>query len=616
MSTPRVAGAGTGPTAVDEHVGEVAPDAPAHPAGEAPYPEDGAGDATRAAIPAARRWFVAALLVSFAVRVALALPDGGPILSNDGLGYLANARWIAGVGDPSLVGSHFYSPGYSVVLAALYRLGLEPAGLVSAIQVLNALFATLIALPLGAVVARARPQLGGGAQWVGLVVSCLPALVLQPAFVWPETVLPLLFATWVLLLFRLRDRAVGSAVLLAVLAVAMAATHTRTLGVAAATGVVVVADVVVRRRGGRAVGEALGAVAVLGAGLALERWFSARMVDAIWQGTAPTNAERTGSILDRLRPEAWADVGAGALGQLWYVGASTAGLALLGLVLLARWSVPAGHRPRRSGAGEALPWAGALVAIAALTAAGVLFTAGPRVDHAVYGRYNELWVPAVVALALAWLLTASGRDRLPAVALVPPAIVGIGALLVAVLPAGRMEGGVMPLNILGVIGVERLLSGETGAHLDRISVVPVSLVAAALAVGVGLLAARRSALLVGVAVLFAGTAVLTHVTLLSAFRSEWLGHLTLIVSEIEGDPRSGEETVDYDVASLAPSTRNALQFWLGDDGIRFVPSAGEATAHFVVSQDAEALEPCYERVATQVFGGQELWRSDGSCDGG
>src|SRR5690606_37347726 len=65
-------------------------------------------------------WFALAIAMTFAIRLKLATTVGGPILTDDGAGYLGNARWLAGVSTPDFTYSNAYGLGYPVLLAPFY----------------------------------------------------------------------------------------------------------------------------------------------------------------------------------------------------------------------------------------------------------------------------------------------------------------------------------------------------------------------------------------------------------------------------------------------------------------------------------------------------------------
>src|SRR5205085_9100692 len=107
---------------------------------------------------------------------------------------------------------------------------------------------------------------------------------------------------------------------------------------------------------------------------------------------------------------------------------------------------------------------------------------GTRVDHMVYGRYDEGFLPALLVAAVAGLVV----HRLRVVRLVPIAA-GIaivsGSLTVLLNGGDRFSGDVMPLNVVGVLGY------RTAA--DHINVLLVT-VLAMLAAAVLAVIARRS----------------------------------------------------------------------------------------------------------------------------
>src|SRR6476646_8573704 len=81
---------------------------------------------------------LAGTLLLFLARVALSLIRTGPVLVADEMGYLGNARTIAGGIDAQMGLAPFYRSGYSLLIAPLLKLSSDPVVQYHLVLVLNA----------------------------------------------------------------------------------------------------------------------------------------------------------------------------------------------------------------------------------------------------------------------------------------------------------------------------------------------------------------------------------------------------------------------------------------------------------------------------------------------
>ena len=98
----------------------------------------------------------------------------------------------------------------------------------------------------------------------------------------------------------------------------------------------------------------------------------------------------------------WPEVIREIAGQIWYVSAATACLGLVGLVAMVRAVMKKAHAYKRSDeqSPERFSFVFILMTFAFLIVLGALQLAlGKRADHYIYGRYVEMCVPALFAVA-------------------------------------------------------------------------------------------------------------------------------------------------------------------------------------------------------------------------
>ncbi len=353
-----------------------------------------------------RALLVAATLAAFALRLALAWPMTGPIVVPDEMGYLAQARWLAGDDSTLLTESPYYHLGYPLLLLPAALLGGDdPERFWRLLLVTNAAIgATLV--PLLTVLLRRTLDTGPRlAAVAAFVASCHPGFVLPAGQGWGEIAFPPAVLLWVLAVSQVFQRPRWrSGLLVGLAAVAVWSVHSRAgLPVLVATALVVLAALAVRRLPLRA---ALGvAVSAAVAGVAVARAQAAALA-ALWDDTPVQVADA--SIRAVLTPSAAAPFAAQLGGTLWNALVSTAGLAVLGLAALGAVALRSG-RPAAARATAATALLGAL-GVWALAA--LFFVKAGRADQFLHGRYVETVLALPLAAGVVVLATARTRRQL------------------------------------------------------------------------------------------------------------------------------------------------------------------------------------------------------------
>jgi hypothetical protein len=396
----------------------------------------------------------------------------------DGTGYLANARWLVGKAGSTWQGpAAFYNVGWSIVVAPIYLFTRSPGAVHTFVLLMNAALASLSFAAYWAVAERVAALPRRTAIAAGLVAATYPAVLLQASFEWSESLFHLLFPLLVLALHRLVTRgSTAAAVTTGALAAALYATHPKGLGAVAAVGValgVFAWRATVPRR------SALIGLGTLVVAFALTRVLHGALQHALYDKSA---AGIEGDVLGRLTdPTLVLGAFRRLWGQLWYLTVASVGLVPLGVLTIAR---------RRDRAFSLVVLG---TTLAMLAASCVEMSDGTRVDHMVYGRYDEGFLPALLVFGIAGLVV--HRARIFRFAAVGAALsVVLAAIAFALNGPLRTHGNVMPLNVVGVL-VYR-------THVDRIDVVVVT-VLALLPLGALALATQRRGATVGAAVLVA-----------------------------------------------------------------------------------------------------------------
>jgi hypothetical protein len=313
-----------------------------------------------------RLWTGATVL--FAARLILSLFRTGPVLVADEIGYLTNARVLAGGLPGQLEQAPFYRGGYSLLIAPLVELGFGGVGRELAF-------------------------------WAALAGAAYPALTVLSQVAMSENALFPLVVVWLiafggLLSVRRGGREIVWAAGLGAATGALWAIHNRMIVaiLLALAGLIWLATKKRIRPAAAAVGVGAIALAFLGV-----HFLDSYLIDHNYAGSAPD--ELSERMDDLFRFAGLRTALANLIGQSWYMLVATFGLAAA-----AAWDF---LRPRRGdGEERPAPVLGILLALTALLLAisASAFPERTRPDMLVYGRYTEIVAPALVGFGLAALV--------------------------------------------------------------------------------------------------------------------------------------------------------------------------------------------------------------------
>ena len=544
------------------------------------------------------------------VHVIALVGNRGPVLYSDALGYLGNARFLAGGAQPTFDGSFAYAAGYSLLLVPIYWVT-ERSEIVWTIALaLNVALSVSIMWPASWL---GRHLFGLGrrpALLVAAAVSLTPALILQPGRIWTEALFPLVFLTssaFVLAMFRTNRSlyALASGGLVGYLVFI----HGRGMAVAASFAVVLVIAAATRRLAVRPMVIAFTAAAAVIAGdLVMRSYLSERLWSA---ASTPDNAGAASRIIASFSPSNLADTLSTGLGHLWYVATVSFGLAVVGVVALV-WLIGRFEPFADSGDGQRLTALFALLAVAGVAAlsAGLLPEVN-RVDHRVYGRYLEGVSPLLILAGAASLVRA--RRAWGVWAIGSLAIPAAGLILIVWRGSDQFVGNVQKLSIPGLLGMQAIVHPTTEVFLEGLSIIAISLVSAVVGLAAALYARRRAtAALVAVIVATVAFTFVGKATSWDPFVSFWFdayNNVPAALSELPGD-----EPVGYDLRFLDPDARNLYEFRLAPRRMVFVDGPCDASAGTILisSNDPGNVGIAATLIAEDAVPGQGLWILDES----
>lgn len=509
-----------------------------------------------------RRWYPLAIFAGLvAVHLWTGLQMEGPLVQADEGGYLGNTRWL--LGDDvvyRMSTANFYHLGYSVLLIPAFLLGGDPGTTYSLVMVTNALLMasvfplTALMLMHGFGVARDRAMLAAG------VAAAYPAVLLHSNLAWAENAVFPLFPLLLLgaAVFLRPSSPWPARLVIGMVAVALHAVHPRLLPVLVITAGLVAVAGLVRAVSWKVAGPNL---AVMIVGWAAVRLATRAMIDARHSAGYAADVKATpGGYIDLLlSPSQWPSTAAEAAGQAWYLIAGSFGLVVLaGLFLAGLWT--GAERLRRpeewTGRDRRMALGGFLAVVVAgvfLTSALAIHDGGERMDHLIYGRYNETFAPTLIALGVVWLISGqSSRRRLLAGAAIAAVVTVLAVSVLAARGRDRFDDVAVPANIWAIHpfidDTETAVDRATAAGLAGIAAITVAGLRWRRAVGVGV---GVSFLLVSVS----GAGVLERDTEQSY--GDW--HLPEQLRRL-GTP----EVVSYDYSYVRPFAFWGYQYWLDD----------------------------------------------------
>lgn len=554
-------------------------------------------------------FLLAAVCLVAAVRLGAVLAVDHPVYFGDDVGYLLNARHLAGEGAPPhhlLV--PFYHVGYSLLLVPVFLLTGDPQTVFAAVQVVNSLVGAAVVVPLYLLgrdlLGLSRPAALGAATAAALFTG----LVLQAPIAWAESLLPVLaaLALWALHRFLTRPGA-GVALAVAALGGALYLAHPRFLPVAGLVAAVVVAAAV---RGFVPRHPAALLAGALALACAVSWWANDAVRRAVYTAPGVDNPfDANFAARGLTSPDRWHHALGAAAGQWWYLGTATLGIGLLGALALGRMVARRGAGDRDATA-RRVTAAVALLAFAGILAAGSLqfSTFEPpvlRADHLIYGRYIDSLTPVLIVAGLAVVMRRLGPVR----PLVAGAAASYAAALAVVLLGPDRESltgaPLIPVTAPGVIALwPPAHTGGPGVEVPAITAVAI-----ALSGGLAALALRRPrAAVATLAACFVALSLVAAPRVVGEFAERQAARTTL---HLALERLGGDEDVSYDLASFSPGGLGPLQFLVPGREFRVYNSLiGEAppTGLVIASAGQPPTGPADRLLARERGADQALWR--------
>ncbi len=329
----------------------------------------------------------------------------GPTIMPDELGYWSAGAFFSGRAWSDVMPlSPYYSYGYGLVLAPLFALD-SPVAMFRAAVALNALFVVLSFFVAQHLTRLLFPGTSRSLSWLtSLSLSVYSYLIYNSQGTQPDALMVLIYwlAVWGFTALFQKPSFIN-AILLALAAVFLFLLHMRNLGVIIALGLVLGFFCLARKLPWRVF---LCFSLLVLAGLVLAFWFKGLYTALVWQGSQAASVNSAGGQVDKIlavfSPQGLLLLFCNVLGRLFYLGCSTFFLFYWAVFTLVK-SLWHSLRVRQV---DLLCAVQLLVLLAMLGEIGIscLFTMdATRMDHILYGRYNEQVLGPFLLMSLIYL---------------------------------------------------------------------------------------------------------------------------------------------------------------------------------------------------------------------
>lgn len=376
-----------------------------------------------------------------AILVWAAFASRGASVRPDELGFLLNG-WVITGHKEILLGSDFrsfYTAGFGVITAVAALIGRNIGNQYRLSVLANIGICTATAAVLARLAFRHLAASRRSARTLAIIVALGPAVAANSLFAWSESLNRFLFVAVALFAYEhVRHPRWWTSIGIAVTSSFMVIAHGRFTLLPALTVLLLVIVALFGSRSREAV-----MIAVAGVAATVVSYWAFTRVNVWLRGELyPAATGKEGRMVDKFTNLSnLPSLGRSATGQLWYVLATSFGLAAVGLAVNVRTALVGMRRPRN------LQWLaptfvfGAAGSIAFASALQLLRVIRP--DHLIYGRYLEAVSPLFVMLGLCAVTTGSGFARRAWFAGIGAACVCAGVLAAA---AGRDELRAMTID--------------------------------------------------------------------------------------------------------------------------------------------------------------------------
>ena len=552
------------------------------------------------------------MAASFVVALVTAARISGPSIRPDEWGYLLNGQVLIGHEEVRLPFSEMYPAGFGFVTGAWAWIS---GSLHSAYRLTLFTNVALIAVLAYLVVAFAVRTLHAS-RTTGYLVAALvvasPGTLAGSLFALPETLCKVLFMLLVVLLARLISEPRVLLVILFGALSGIAPVFSGRLIAITMSAALLLALLLWKRVLNRSL-AVFGIVSIL-LGYGVTRILNSVVRDVLYYGR-PAGESR---ILGRATTvNLWPEVIREIAGQIWYVSAATACLAIVALVVTFR--VATRRTPLESmdknESIERFTYVFILLTFVFLIVLGALQLAlGKRADHFIYGRYVEMCVPALFAIACVTL----EKSKLLSLRLWRASIVFYTLLTASYVLLERADVVWRAVSIDGPMRTANVLAIDALTHVVRhpglLTMTPV-ICAVSLLIMYWYKRHQGGALIVLSALLLVSSAWTTSSTLInrsSPDRGVGVALESVMHSDVSRIAYDGLKPQDRNYYSLRYAAHPSLIVWVDTKTDLLIPESFSCLYGY---EDREPVDGEWEVVGRETSIERVLWRRVGqsSC---
>jgi hypothetical protein len=335
-----------------------------------------------------------------ALFIFLGISRQQPLMFADELGYLGNARYIAGTADmPDLKGVPFYHFGYSLLIAPLFRIFTDPGATYRAIMVFNAFLMCSIlffSYWLSSELLGLKRSL---AILVAVVVSVYPSFFLMSRLAWGECIfIPGLFSLIYSFYKMVETKKITYVFLTGFLCSFLYTIHPRGLAV---IGISVLYILFLSGSGVISIRHMIVIYGTIFIIYFFTQHINHHLLLEGWNNQAPSGLPRILQVIKAMSPASLlSNFFKESIGQIYYLMTATFGITLYaGYFTYVKIRETINARSISNNDHVLIfIWLVSLVIFA--SSVMMLIDGGWGIEHLIYGRYNEAFLPILLTIGL------------------------------------------------------------------------------------------------------------------------------------------------------------------------------------------------------------------------
>lgn len=348
---------------------------------------------------------VVCYLVLVCLHIMMSLFMRGPLILADETGYLGSARFLAGAGImPNMEGTAFYHAGYSILISPAFWLSSDPKRAYLLVLVINSFLISSLFLFLYCWLRNILYFDLTTSVLASLATSLYPPFLLHSNIAWAESaIIPLFILPTILFHLMVRNRSLLFGIFFGFSVSFLYTVHPRLLFLLPISAFYLIYLV---RLGFLPFSTGAVSLIVLLSNYLATLRFHAFLKALGWGGRGTPSVTEMFSL--SLHIHGLTKIIVVMAGQLWYIAASTYGLAIVGFLVAALriWQHRSALKEKESSSAAIHALLFYLVICGGVFLTSVFFMSNLKLngDRLIYGRYNDCFIAAGVGAALGFIL--------------------------------------------------------------------------------------------------------------------------------------------------------------------------------------------------------------------